>query len=90
MQEEEKKGSNKDAMVFDFTSAFKSDTKAGRKLRTKKNAVKKAKQLDENGEEIPADATDDVNKDLEDANMHLEEDQHLDPETLNALIPRDL
>lgn len=76
--------------MFDFTSAFKSDTKAGKKLRKKKAAVKKEKQLDENGEEIPADATDDVNKDLEDANMHIEEDQQLDPETLNALIPRNL
>ena len=42
-KEEEKKSSNKEALVFDFTSAFKQDTKAGRQLRKKKGPVKKPK-----------------------------------------------
>lgn len=38
---------------------------------------------------LPTDATDNVNKDLEDDNM-LPQDEVLDPEVIEAMIPRNL
>ena len=57
---------------MDFSTAFKADTRRG-----KKKAVKKKVATDNpaNGtDEMEADALDDVNKDLEDANLYIADD----------------
>ena len=56
---------------MDFTSTFKQNTKAGKSFKKKANqAKKKAGQQNGDGKDyIPQDTTDNVNKDLEDANF---------------------
>ena len=78
---------NKDELLMDFTSAFKQGTKAGKSKMKKANAAKK-----KNGEAMPNDTTDNVNKDLEDANFLQNEalDIIYDPEQIAAMIPKNL
>ena len=52
---------------MDFTSAFKMETKAGKGMKKKKKPVLTSQNgVGEDNDEQPRDATDDVNKDLED------------------------
>ena len=70
---------------MDFSTAFKADTRRGKK---KKTAVKKAtSDQPQNGtDELEPDVLDDVNRDLEDDNLRLEDDSNLVVEE----IPRNL
>ena len=90
--EEEQK---RESVVFDFTSTFKQDTKAGRsmKKKSKKPVLSSQKKAGtENEDEVPVDTTDNVNKDLEDANMLPNDalDESKDPAVLAQLIPKNL
>ena len=72
---------------MDFSTAFKADTRRGKKK--KKGIAKKAADSSQpqNGtDEMEADAADDVNKDLEDENLFLADDSSLVVEE----IPRNL
>lgn len=62
---------------MDFSTAFKADTRRGKKK--KKGVAKKAtSDQPQNGtDELEADAADDVNKDLEDDNLFLADDSSL-------------
>lgn len=53
-------------LLMDFTSSFKQTTRAGKAMKKKAAANKKKKS---NSKSLPRDGTDDVNKDLEDANF---------------------
>lgn len=88
LADEETKGSNdqeKENLVMDFSTAFKADTRRGKK---KKKSVKKATtdQAPDGTDEMEPDALDDVNRDLEDDNMVLADDSNLVVEE----IPRNL
>lgn len=75
---------------MDFSSAFKADTRRGKK--GKKKAVKKAALTSEDGQpangtdDLEPDALDDVNRDLEDDNLFLADDTEL----VHEEIPRNL
>jgi hypothetical protein len=74
-------------MLFDFTSAFKQDTKAGRTLKKNKPVLSSQKKQED---EIPTDDTDNVNKDLEDQNLIENDLDTKDPAEIEKLIPRNL
>ena len=63
---------------MDFSTAFKANTRRGKK---KKGAVKKAERVGSTAtdgtDEMEPDALDDVNKDLEDENLFLADDTNL-------------
>ena len=87
--EEIKPKPKEEQLVFDFTSAFKSDTKAGKSFKKKKKPVLSSQKGDKENE-VPEDATDNVNKDLEDANFLQDDALEYDKETIEAMIPRNL
>lgn len=80
---------------MDFTSTFKANTRAGRTLGRKpvlssqKTAPKKKLATPEDGT-IPNDQSDQVNKDFEDSNVVKIENEELDAEAIEKLIPRNL
>ena len=72
---------------MDFSSAFKADTRRGKK--GKKKAIKKAASDGQpaNGtDDLEPDALDDVNKDLEDENLFIADDSGI----VHEEIPRNL
>ena len=64
-----KENPNKDELLMDFTSTFKQTTKAGKSKIKKANAAKKKQVQNGESKDMPNDTTDNVNKDLEDANF---------------------
>ena len=75
---------------MDFSSAFKADTRRGKK--GKKKGVKKAAATTEDGQpangtdDVEADALDDANRDLEDDNLFIADDSGI----VHEEIPRNL
>ena len=87
----------KEQLVFDFTSTFKATTKAGRTMKKSKGtkpvlSSQRKKDGADDEEQLPEDATDDINRDLEDDNFLPDDalDASKDPEVLEKLIPRNL
>ena len=74
--EEEKE----ESLVMDFSTAFKANTRRGKKKKgaaVAKKAVTTGDQPSNGTDELEPDALDDVNKDLEDANIFLSDDTNL-------------
>mmetsp|Transcript_12873 Transcript_12873/g.17318 ORF Transcript_12873/g.17318 Transcript_12873/m.17318 type:complete len:95 (+) Transcript_12873:138-422(+) len=70
---------------MDFSTAFKADTRRGKKKKKAKKAMN-PDQPQNGTDELEADALDDVNRDLEDDNLVLADDSNLAVEE----IPRNL
>ena len=81
---------DKESLVMDFSTAFKADTRRGKKKKkapAKRAATNGETQTGEGGnDELEPDALDDINKDLEDENLFLANDTEL----VHEEIPRNL